>query len=111
MTSSFASLTQRELVHPAAVDLHLLLVEAVHEVDGRDVGGDVLLDRERGVREGRGKGRSGNLRQGGERGTAAVHLRGGDGRVREPVGARELAIQIVEAAVLEVDDDDVTEPA
>ena len=49
---------ERELVHPPAIDLHLLLVEAMHQVRDFLVGGDVLLDRERRVGERRRKRRA-----------------------------------------------------
>ncbi len=112
-----------ELVVLAAIDLHLVFIEAVIQiarrgrdrrvealrvVDGeraiRQVGGHRLRHRRRhaGLRQ-----TVPHLRQRGERRAVAVDLGGARGRhVLQTVGAREVAVQIVEAAILRVDHHD-----
>src|SRR5438552_86934 len=112
-----------ELVVPAAVDLHLLLVEAVPKVMRDDVGALVetlgIVDGEHGVGEMRGLGfrhsrrhalagqPAPGRRQLRKRLAVAVELARLVGRdVGQAIGAGEAAIKIIEAAVLGVDDDD-----
>src|SRR6266849_10566747 len=52
-----------------------------------------------------------NVWQRRERRARAVYLRGRAGRRREPIGAGELAVHVIEAAILEIDDHDVIELA
>ena len=109
-----------EPVHAAAVDLGLFLIEAgprvADVVGGRHVrrqveGGVGEAGREACVGRRRGAGRLLRLRGGGRLGklrvgdTVAVDL--DSGGVGNPVSARELPVEAVEAPVLHVDDDDV----
>src|SRR6266403_5595596 len=109
---AFGVADQRELVHPPAVDLNLLLIEAMHQVPRGDVRRHELPDVEGGVGQVAGdRGHAGNGRQRGEWRARPVHLPGRAGSGREPVGAGELAVHVVEAAILEIDDYDVIELA
>ena len=105
----------REQVVLAAVDLHLVLVEAVDEVLARLVDRDVLGDVERRVREAVRTVRRQEVRivlrqTVVRRACAAIHLGLGRARCgRDPVRSRELSVQIVEAVVLEVDDHEVVD--
>ena len=105
-----------ELVHLAAVDLQLLLIEAMHGVAGRGLEPDIGLGAERAVRQVHGKARVllGALlpdihhrRQLLISRAALVDLRRHGARIRKAVGAGKQAVEIVEAAVLQIDHHDM----
>ncbi len=112
----------------AAVDLHLVLVEAVVQVARRHADRRVeavrIVDREGGVRQVRRhrlrhrRRHAGlretvpDLRQRRQHGAVAVELLGArGGHVLQAVGARELAIEVIEAAVFRVNHHDVLDRA
>jgi hypothetical protein len=113
-----------ELVVLPTVDLHLVLVVAVHQVPRRLVERDVLVDAERLVREVaveavirdvahvRGQRRRRQLRV--DLGQALHDLPGEVDlhrvcrvRLREPVGSGEAAVQVVERVVLQIEHHEV----
>ena len=105
-----------ELVHLAAVDLDLLLIIAMHQIAGEliqrgiAVGGEGLVGKVgREARIGHGRLLAGihDRRQRGKGLAVLVHLRRGLQPIVEPVGALEQAVEIVEAAVLQIDHHDM----
>ncbi len=112
-----------EFVVPAAVDLHLVLVEPVHEIDGRNAkrrieAGRIVYPKRR-VGQMRGarlvdrgldaarREAAPDRRQFGQNRAIAVELARRLGReIGEAIGAGEMAVEIVEAAVLRVKHDD-----
>ncbi len=107
-----------ELVHPAAIDLKLLLVVPVNEVARLFIGRDVLRGIEWRVGEVGRKARVNRLRTGVERlGQCHVWraalvdlLRRGSG-VGQAVHSRDVSEQAIETPVLLVDDDDMVDLA
>ena len=107
-----------ELVHLAAVDLHLLLIEAVDQITGGLACRNVGVDRERRIRQVRGKARVGgdrphcrvyHRRQRLVDVSFGVDLTRGLPGVAQPLRPRKHAEHVVEAAVFLEDDDDVTD--
>ena len=96
-----------EPIHLARVYLRLLLIKAVDEIGCLRAKRYVPLDAERRIAEIAGKRLAGRSWQHRIRLAGAVDLPGPTTRVRQPVRPLEFPIQIVEAVVLEVDDDDV----
>ena len=112
-----------EFVVPAAVDLHLVFIKAMRQISGRRAEGGVeagrIVDGERRVGQ---MGRplfvdgrpeairrqaAPHRRQFGQRRAVAIELpRGIGGDARDTAGAGEMAVQIVEAAVLRVEHND-----
>src|SRR5438034_3614491 len=107
----------REPVHPAVVDLLLLLVEAVDEITRLRTEGQVNLEGAVGDVLGEAKIRRRfvtvtHIHDGWEelvRQAMGIALRRGRAGGGDPVGAGEEAEEIVEAPVLQVDDDDVVD--
>src|SRR5205814_4153861 len=89
------------------IDLDLLLIKAVDEIRGVRTDRDVLLDTERGVGKIVRKRPTRRCRQHRERLSGEIDLRGFRASICEPVRARKFAVEIVEAVILEVDDDEV----
>ena len=107
---------RRKLVHPAAVYLLLLLIEAVDQIAGLDVSRHMLIDRKRGIRQLRGKPgvdrrrvevAVDDRRQEFVWSAAGINLRRAIAGRFQPIGAREQPEHIVEAAVLFEDNDDM----
>ena len=98
-----------EPIHPPAVDLRLLLVKPVDQVRCLGVERYVFLDVERRVGKISGERVSWRLRQLPVRRTRPIYLGRALASAGETVGAGKFAVEIVEAVVLQIDDDDVLE--
>ena len=98
-----------EPIHPPAVDLRLLLVKTMDQVRRLGVDRYVFLDVERRVGKISGERVPRRLRQLAIRCARPIHLGRALASAGETVGAGKFAVEIVEAVVLEIDDDDVLE--
>jgi len=107
-----------EFVHLAAIDLSLLLIEAMHQIAGRDIAWHIAIDLEGRIRQLRREPRIDhrrvevavhNRRQVIVGPAVAIGLHGGLSRRVQPVGAGKQPEHIVEAAVLLEDHDDVAD--
>src|SRR5204862_8281221 len=98
-----------EAIQPPAGVLRLLLVKPVAQVQGLGVEMYVLLDVARRVGKSSGELVSWRLRQLPVRRTRPIYLGRALASAGETVGAGKFAVEIVEAVVLQIDDDDVLE--
>src|SRR2546423_11484011 len=98
-----------EAIHSSTVDLRLLLIEPVNKIRRPGADRDVLLDAEWRVGKIRRERLARRSRQHAVRLARAIHLRRVLARVTHSVRSGKLAVEVVEAMVLEINDHDVIE--
>jgi hypothetical protein len=92
-------------VHAPVVDLRLFLIEPVDEIGGRHRGRHEATDIEGRVGQVEREGGVRGLREGAVPNSTLVHLRRTAPGIAKAIGALEFTVQIVEAAIFEVNDD------